>query len=101
MNTRSRVVVTVIAAIVCVFVATESSGQVTLQYRWNQGNEVRYRFVQQTTTITDGLPDGSSQAAELSMSQVVRTVVDRVAADGTATLRSVYESARWEMKGPT
>jgi hypothetical protein len=87
MNTRRRVVVTAVAATVSVLAAAtgSASGQVTLQYRWNQGEGVRYRFVLQTTATVDGLPDGSSRAVESNMSQVGRTMVDDAAADGTAT----------------
>jgi len=81
--------------------AESASGQVTLQYHWNKGEELRYRIVQQTTGTMDGLRDGSSRPVESNMSQVVRTLVEDVAADGTATLRFVYESARWETKAPT
>src|SRR5437879_5739485 len=73
---------------------------VTLQYRWTKGDEVSYRFVQQSTTTVSGLPGRGEMTVETSMSQVLRTTVDDVAADRTATLRYIYESARWEMKSP-
>jgi hypothetical protein len=75
---------------------------VRLQYHWTKGEEARHRLLQQTTTAIVGLPGSSEQVTvEASMSEVVRTTVEDVAADGTATLRYVYESARWETKSPT
>jgi hypothetical protein len=104
MNTRIRLVTTAFAATL-VFLATaigSASGQdVTLQYRWTKGEEIRHRFVQQTTTTVTGLPVGASGGVEANMTQVVRTTVDDVAADGAATLHYAYESARWETNTPT
>jgi len=74
---------------------------VTLQYRWTKGEEVKYRMVQQSETTMSGFRGSAAETTvETNMSQVLRTTVDDVAADGTATLHYVYESARWEMKSP-
>lgn len=104
MNTRISLVATGIAATLAVMAGPVKSafGQdVTLRYRWTKGQEVRHRFVQQSTATVSGLPGGLGEmTVETSTSQVLRTMVDDVAADGTATLRYVYESVRWEMKSP-
>lgn len=104
MNTRISLVATGLATTLAVMAGPVRSafGQdVTLRYRWTKGEEVRHRFVQQSTATVSGLPGGVGEmTVETSTSQVLRTMVDDVAADGTATLRYVYESARWEMKSP-
>jgi len=102
MSTQIRVFV-VAAVTLPILAATSTSafGQnVTLQYRWTKGEETRYRFVQQSTATVAGLPGLTSSVIETNMSEVVRTAVDDVAADGAATLRYVYESARWETRTP-
>jgi uncharacterized protein DUF6263 len=103
MNARIRLVLTSFAATLAFLAtATGSSGQdVTLQYRWTKGEEIRQRVVQQTITTVAGLPGGAGAGVEANMTQVSRTTVDDVAADGAVTLRYAYESARWEMKTPT
>src|SRR5262245_42179838 len=103
MNTRIRLVITSFAATLAFLAtATQSSGQnITLQYRWTKGEEFRQRVVQQTTATVAGLPAGVGGGVEANMTQVVRTTVDDVAADGAVTMRYAYESARWEMKTPT
>jgi hypothetical protein len=83
--------------------ATSSFAQeVTLRYRWTKGEETRTRVTQQASTAISAIPGGSpgSGTVESSMSQVFRTVVEDVAADGTATLRQVIESVRMEFNSP-
>jgi hypothetical protein len=104
MNTRIRLLTSAFAATLA-FLATaigSASGQdVTLQYRWTKGEAIRQRIVQQTTTTVAGLPGSPSGGFEAGMTQVVLTTVDDVAAEGAATLRHAYQSARWEMNTPT
>jgi hypothetical protein len=103
MNARIRVVATTFAATLSLTAAPGSAfGQdITLQYHWTKGEEVRQRVVFQSTSTVSGLPDNVAAAeVDTRLSQVVRTVVDDVAPDGTATLRSVFESIRWETKTP-
>ncbi len=101
MNTEIRVVATAFAAALSLTAATGSAfGQdVTLQYHWTNGEEIRQRFVFQSLSTTGGLPGNVTGELDTRLSQVVRTVVDDVAPDGTATLRTVFESMRWETKG--
>jgi len=70
--------------------ATSSFAQeVTLRYRWTKGEETRTRMTQQvSTTISTAIPGGPGNGSvESSMSQVFHTIVEDVAAEGTATLR--------------
>ena len=104
MNTRVRLIAMRLVTTLAVLAGPVGSAfgqQVTLQYRWRKGDEVSYRFVEQTTTTTmSGLPGSGEVAVDTTFNQVIRTVVDDVAADGTATLHYVFHSARWEMKSP-
>jgi hypothetical protein len=84
--------------------ATSSFAQeVTLRYRWTKGEETRTRVTQRasTTISASTIPAGPGNGSvESFMSQVFRTVVEDVAADGTATLRQVIESVRMEFNSP-
>jgi len=74
---------------------------VTLRYRWTKGETMRYRIVQQNTTTISGLPGGmGDMAIDQSTTQTIRWVADEVAADGTTTLRQVFESVKMEMNSP-
>jgi hypothetical protein len=75
--------------------------QVTLQYHWTKGEDLTYRFAQETTTSMSGLAGGVGDVnVGIRTSQVIRTRVDDVTADGTATLNYTYQSARWELTSP-
>ena len=84
--------------------ATSSFAQeVTLRYRWTKGEETRTRMTQQasTTISASAIPAGPGNGSvESFMSQGFHTVVEDVAADGTATLRQVIESVRIEFNSP-
>ena len=82
---------------------TSFAQEATLRYRWTKGEETRTRVTQRSSTTfsATGLPGGPGNGTvESSMSQVFRTIVDDVAADGTATLRLVIESVRMEIDSP-
>lgn len=88
--------------VVCLLgAAAPGSGQdVSLRYRWTKGGESRTRMTQQVIT-TSSTPGGLGNAStDFTMSQVFRTVVEDVAADGTATLRQTIESIRVEFNTP-
>jgi Family of unknown function (DUF6263) len=73
----------------------------TLRYRWTKGEEVRYRMSQESTATISGLPGGmADMTIDTLMSQVMKSVVEDIAADGTATIRQVYESVRMEVNSP-
>jgi hypothetical protein len=104
MTTRLRFGVCLAAVCVAAVSARPVFGQdVTLRYRWTPGEEFRYRMTLQTGTTVSGtgLPGLGDMSLDQTMSQVIRTIVDNVAADGTATLRQVIESVRAEMNTPT
>jgi hypothetical protein len=69
-----------------------------IRYRWTKGDTARYQIVQQNNSTISGLPGGMGDIAiEQTSAQVMRSVVEDVAADGTATLRETLESMRMEM----
>jgi len=76
---------------------------VTLQYHWAAGDESRTRMTQQTSTAIPAgqLADAGGGSIESTMTQVFRTLVEEVAADGSATLQQVIESVRVEMRLPS
>jgi Family of unknown function (DUF6263) len=74
---------------------------VTLRYRWTKGEAMRYRIAQQNTTTISGLPGGmGDMAIDQSTTQTIRLTAEDVSADGTATLREVFESVKMEMNSP-
>ncbi len=74
---------------------------VTLRYRWAKGEALRYRIVQQSTTTISGLPGGmGDMAIDQSTTQAIRWVAEDVSADGTTTLRQVFETVKMEMNSP-
>jgi uncharacterized protein DUF6263 len=92
-------------AVLCIAAGSPRSaaGQdVTLRYRWTKGEELRYRTTLQTSATASGtgIPGGPGGSVDQTMTQVIRTIVDDVSPDGTATLRQVIESVRIEMNNP-
>jgi hypothetical protein len=84
-------------------VTSSFAQDVTLRYRWAKSEETRTRVTQQTSTTfsATSIPGGPGNGSvESSMSQVFRTIVEDVAADGTATLSQVIESVRTEIDTP-
>ena len=74
--------------------------EVTLQYKWTKGETVRYGIAQQNTTAISGIPGMGEMNINQSTTQVVRTTVEEVTADGTTTLRQGIESVKMEMASP-
>jgi len=104
MHTLRRIVVCVFLCSTAIAARPLCAQEVSLRYHWTKGEELRYRqTLQSTTTVSGtGLPAGSSNASfDSTMIQTFRTVVDDVAADGTATFRQTIESVRLEVNGPT
>jgi len=103
MNTRVRLIAMRLVATLAILAGLVGSAvgqQVMLHDRWKKGDELSYRVVEQTTTTMSGLPGSGEVPVDTTVNHVLRTVVDDVAADGTATLHYVFHSARWEMKSP-
>jgi Family of unknown function (DUF6263) len=93
------------AAVVAVLVpglsGLTAAQEAPLRYRWTKGEEVRYRMSQESTATISGLPGGmADMTIDTLMSQVMKSVVEDVAADGTATIRQVYESVKMEVNSP-
>jgi hypothetical protein len=80
--------------------ATLAAQDVTLRYRWTKGEEVRYRNTIQTDMQMSGLPGMGDMTVSMTMVQVNKLVVDDIAADGTATIRSTTESIKMTMNIP-
>jgi hypothetical protein len=101
MTRRHRSAIGVLAACLLGMAAPGFGQDVTLRYRWTAGEDVLTRMTQQTRTmVSAGGPGMENAAMALSMTQVFRTTVEQVAADGSATLRQVIESIRVEMETP-
>jgi hypothetical protein len=80
---------------------TGQQGQpVPLQYRWTQGEVLRYRTVLLTTRTISGVPGQAPVTLEQSMAQTIKIVVEAVAPEGLATLRQTIESVRMELTTP-
>jgi hypothetical protein len=74
---------------------------VSIRYRWTQGETLRYRMTQQGTTTMSGLPGGMGDVTiDQTIIQVFRTVAQEVAADGTTTLQQVVESVKMKLTSP-
>jgi Family of unknown function (DUF6263) len=74
---------------------------VSLQYRWTKGEAIRYRIAQVSATTVSGLPGGmGDMTIDQSTTQVLRTVAEEIAPDGTTTLRQVVESIKMDMSSP-
>jgi len=72
-----------------------------LAYQWKKGLALKYRIVQKSTTVLSGMPGGMGDLTiEQSATQVLNSVVDDVAADGTATLRQSVEAIKMEIASP-
>jgi len=97
---RSRVA-TVASAVLVLGMAWSAAGQGTvLQYRWNTGQEDRYRLTQKTVATVSGIPGGGTQTVEQSMTQTTSLKVIEAAADGGATVQQTFEAIRMEMMTP-
>ena len=80
--------------------ATLAAQDVNLRYRWTKGEEVRYRNTTQVDMLMSGLPGMGDMNVAMTMVQINKLVVDDVAADGTATIRSTTESIKMTMNIP-
>ena len=70
-------------------------------YQWKKGATLKYRIVQKSTTTLSGLPGGMGDLTiDQSTTQTLSSVVDDVAADGTATLRQSVDAIKMEMNSP-
>lgn len=93
-----RIAFMIVAALISS--ATLAAQDVSLRYRWTKGEEVRYRNTIQTDMQMSGLPGMGDMTVSMTMVQVNKLVVDDIAADGTATIRSTTESIKMTMNIP-
>ena len=93
-----RIAFMIVAALVSS--ATLAAQDVNLRYRWTKGEEVRYRNTIQTDMLMSGLPGMGDMNVSMTMVQINKLVVDGIAADGTATIRSTTESIKMTMNIP-
>jgi Family of unknown function (DUF6263) len=74
--------------------------EVTLRYRWNKGETLRYRITQHTASNISGLPGMGDITVEQTISQVFRSSTENVAQNGSTTLQQVIESAKVDFNTP-
>lgn len=97
---RSHAPHRIVALLALALAAVPLSAQdATLRYRWNKGEEVRYRITLDTNSTVTGTPVGEMQVDQ-TLTQTIKVLVDDVTGDGTATLRQTFESVKMEMNGP-
>jgi hypothetical protein len=72
----------------------------SLKFKWTKGEDVRYRSTVQSDVVMSGVPGMGDMTVGTTMVQVTKLTVDDVAADGTTTLRNVYESIKISMVTP-
>jgi|SoiMethySBSTD1v2_1073268.scaffolds.fasta_scaffold17246_3 hypothetical protein len=90
-----------VAAIIVLFAGSSLLGQdVALRYRWNKGEALRYRMVQETTIAMSGIPGMGEMNITNTMTQIQKMTAQDVAADGTATVQALFESVKMEMGTP-
>ena len=92
-----------IAAVVVLLLlsaAAQAQAQVTLQYRWKQGEALVYRTTMKTTTTMSGMQEMGDVSFEQTMTQRIRLLAAAVAPDGSVTLHQTTEAVRVEMGGP-
>jgi hypothetical protein len=77
-----------------------SRQEVTLAYRWTKGEPALHRVTQEVTTTMSGVPGVGDMTITQTIAQVLRSVAEAIADDGTATLRQTIESIRMEMGTP-
>jgi Family of unknown function (DUF6263) len=101
MKPRRQLVASGVAAIIVLFAGTSLLGQdVALRYRWNKGEALRYRMVQETTIAMSGIPGMGEMNITNTMTQIQKMTAQDVASDGTATIQALFESVKMEMGTP-
>jgi hypothetical protein len=70
-----------------------------LRLNWKQGETLRYRQIIESTVVMSGLPGGDMTVTN-SVAQVQPMTVEKVDADGTATIRTTTESIKMDIATP-
>lgn len=101
MRARAATTMAVLLALLVGGTVSAFRQDLKLTYQWKKGAALKYRIVQKSTTALSGLPGGMGDLTiEQSSSQTLNSVVEDVAADGTATLRQTVEAIQMEMNSP-
>ena len=72
---------------------------VTLQYRWKQGDVAVYKTTLKTSTKMSGMPAGDV-SLEQTMTQRIKLLAAAISPDGAVTLQQTTESVSVEMETP-
>ena len=92
------------SAVIMLFVAVAavvpSAQETTLQYRWNNGDHLKYRLTTQTDVLMSGIPGMGEMTVSTTQVQVQDLVVAAVGADGAATVNMKIESMKMDMVSP-
>ncbi len=94
----SRAYVAVLAIAVLPSVA---SAQVTLQYRWKQGDAVTYKTTLQTTSTMSGMPGMGDVTLGQAMTQRIKLLAAAISPDGSVILHETIEAVSVKMDTPT
>lgn len=70
---------------------------VTLRYKWNKGEPVRYRTIQESTVTMSGVPGIGEMTVVTNMTQVMALKAMDVAPNGNATVETTFESIKMEV----
>jgi hypothetical protein len=102
MNPRSKLSAAILAVLSVATAASLSAyrQEVTLAYRWTKGEPLLYSVTQVVNTTMSGMPGMGEVTFDQTTSQVLRTVADSIAEDGTTTLSQTIDSVRMEMNTP-
>lgn len=101
MNLLRRLVpAALIAGVVIASAATLLGQDLALRYRWAKGGELRYRVTTESTVVMSGLPGMGEMTVTTTQGQVQQLRTTEVAADGTATVLTRFESVRMEVASP-
>jgi len=100
MNAHRQLVACFVVLLIGVAAYPAVAQDVTLRYQWTKGERLRYRFTQQTSTATTGVPGFGDITSDQTTTQTFSLIVDDVGADGSTTLRQVFEAVRIEVSTP-
>jgi hypothetical protein len=81
-------------------VALAKGEDVTLRYKWTQGDVLNYRSTLRTASAMSGVPNIGDVSLNQTMTQNIKLFVASVAADGTAVVQQTIESVKIEMTTP-
>src|SRR5262245_37716772 len=95
-----RTLSTLFVALVAVAASASLAAQDTLRYQWTKGATRSYRNTTETNMVMSGVPGMGDLNVTNTMVRITNLVANDVAADGTATLKVVFESIKMNMSVP-